>query len=286
MDAFFVIFIVIILFFLNLLLAIIFLILVIFFLIFQQRLIKAKNNLLNKKSPLIKDRFIMKELGSNEELLKSTHSFKYTGFYIEKFLNKKLEFDSSIAKYDAQQISSTSYFILIFIYFNNWYWEYVIVNGNLSIGSLIGFNIFATRAIGTISSVQNSLSVLEKINVYLEDCKNFFKDSKNRAEGMQLSKLTGNINLNDISYVYDTESKYVIKNFSTKFSSSKINVISGKNGSGKSTLAKLVVGLLKPESGNVSIDDTNLDKLSLIWFKENVAYIPQESDIPQFFCFE
>ena len=96
---------------------------------------------------------------------------------------------------------------------------------------------------------------------------------------MQLSKLIGNIKLNDVSYVYENDSKYVIKNFSTKFSSSKINVISGKNGSGKSTLAKLLVGLLKPESGDVSIDDTNLDKLSLIWFKQNVAYIPQESDI-------
>ena len=211
--------------------------------------------------------------------MKSTHSFKYTGFYIESFLNKKLDFDSSLAKYDAQQISITSFFILIFSILTIGIGSMLVVNGSLSIGSLIGFNIFATRAIGTISSVQNSLSVLEKINVYLEDCKYFFKDSKNRAEGMQLSKLTGNINLNDISYVYDTESKYVIKNFSTKFSSSKINVILGKNGSGKSTLAKLVVGLLKPESGNVSIDDTNLDKLSLIWFKQNVAYIPQESDI-------
>ena len=99
--------------------------------------------------------------------------------------------------------------------------------------SLIGFNIFATRALGTISSVQNSLSMLEKINVYLEDCKKFFEGSKNRSEGMQLSKLLGNINLNDVSYAYDKDSKYIIKNFSTQFNASEISVISGKNGSGK-----------------------------------------------------
>ena len=279
LDAFFVIFIVMILFFLNFLLATIFLSLVTFFLIFQQRLIKAKNNLLNKKNLQVKDRFIINELSSNEELLKSTNSFKYTGFYIESFLNKKLDFDSSVSKYDAQQISTTGFFILIFSILTIGIGSILVVNGSLSIGSLIGFNIFATRAIGTISSVQNSLSVLEKVNIYLEDCKKFFKDSKNRAEGMQLSKLIGNINLNEVSYVYESDSQYVIKNFSTKFSSSKIHVISGKNGSGKTTLAKLVVGLLKPESGDVSIDDTNLDKLSLVWFKQNVAYIPQESNI-------
>ncbi len=279
LDAFFVTFIVIILFFLNFLLASIFVILVTLFLIFQQRLIKAKNNLLSSKNLHLKDKFIMKEVGSNEELLKSTNSFKYAGFYIESFLNKKLNFDLSVAKYDAQQISTTSFFILIFSILTIGIGSILVVNGTLSIGSLIGFNIFATRAIGTISSVQNSLSVLERANVYLKDCKDFFRDSKNRTEGMQLSKLSGNINLNDVSYVYENDSKYVIKNFSTNFSSSKINVISGKNGSGKTTLAKLLVGLLKPESGDISIDDTNLDKLSLYWFKQNVSYIPQESGI-------
>ena len=79
---------------------------------------------------------------------------------------------------------------------------------------------------------------------------------------MQLSKLLGNINLNDISYAYDKDSKYIIKNFSTQFNASEISVVSGKNGSGKSTLAKLIVGLLKPDTGEILIDGTNLDKLS------------------------
>ena len=120
--------------------------------------------------------------------------------------------------------------------------------------------------------------MLEKINFYLEDCKKFFEGSKNRSEGMQLSKLLGNINLNDISYAYDKDSKYIIKNFSTQFNASEISVVSGKNGSGKSTLAKLIVGLLKPDTGEILIDGTNLDKLSLVWFKQNIAYVPQETN--------
>ncbi len=279
LDAFFVIFIIIILFFLNFFLAIIFLILIILFLIFQQRLIKAKNIYIKDQNLLNKDKLIIKELASNEELLKSTFAMKYTGFHVESFFEKKLALDSAIARYDAQQVSITSFFILLSSIFIIGIGSVLVVNGNLSIGSLIGFNIFATRALGTISSLQNSISILEKTSFYLDDCTNFFKDSENRSEGMQLSRLIGNIKFDDISYAYDNDSKYIIKNFSANFNSSEISTISGKNGSGKTTLAKLFVSLLKPDSGKVLIDDTNLDKLSLVWFKQHVAYIPQESNV-------
>ena len=175
LDAFFVIFIVLILFFLDFLLTIIFLILVILFLFFQQRVIRIKNNYLKDKNFLNNDKLIIRELSENEDLLKVTHSINYSGFYVESFLNKKLEIDSTVAKYDAQLISTTSFFILLSSIFIIGIGSMLVVSGNLSIGTLIGFNIFATRALGTISSVQNSLSMLEKINFYLEDCKNFLK---------------------------------------------------------------------------------------------------------------
>ena len=44
-------------------------------------------------------------------------------------------------------------------------------------------------------------------------------------------------------------------------------------------MAKLLVGLIKPESGEILIDDTNLEKLSLVWYKNQVAYVAQNTDI-------
>jgi ATP-binding cassette subfamily C protein LapB len=252
---------------------------VVVFLIIQQGLIRNKNNYFKNLNFSNKDRSIIKELSSNQEILKSTYALKYSGFHLERYLDKKLDIDSSISKYDAQQISTTSFFVLLSSIFTIGVGSIFVVSGDLSIGSLIGFNIFATRALGTISSVQNSFSILGKTKIYLKDCSDFFKDSKNRAEGMQLSRLIGNIKLQDINFSYSKESKYAVKNFSAIFNSSEITVLYGINGCGKTTIARLIVGLLNPESGEISIDNTNLDKLSLAWYKNNVAYIPQDVGI-------
>jgi len=279
LDSFFAILIIVILFFLDFLLAIIFIIIVIIFLLLQQKLIKNKNHYLENFNLSKNDRLIVKELGTNQELLKSMSAIKYAGFYFEKYISKKLDIDSSVSMFDAKQISTTGFFILLSSIFTIGIGSISVVEGNLSIGSLIGFNIFATRALGTISSVQNSFSLINKTNLYLKECKDFFRNSKNRFNGMQLSKVIGNLKLKNVSYSYNNDTRNKVNNFSANFNPSEISVVSGKNGSGKTTISKLITGLLTPESGEILIDDTNLEKLSLLWYKNQVAYIPQDVDI-------
>ena len=63
------------------------------------------------------------------------------------------------------------------------------------------------------------------------------------------------IELNNVSFKYETEERdySVLNDFSLSFKQGTFNVILGHNGSGKSTLAKLLNGLIKPISGDVSV---------------------------------
>ena len=56
-------------------------------------------------------------------------------------------------------------------------------------------------------------------------------------------------------------------------------VLSSPSGAGKTTLSKILMGILEPSAGEVLVDGTNLNKLSLKWWKKQVSYIPQTPNI-------
>jgi len=54
----------------------------------------------------------------------------------------------------------------------------------------------------------------------------------------------------------------VLKGIDFEFEPGKTNLIIGRSGAGKTVLLKILVGLLKPTSGNVFYDEVNTDKFS------------------------
>ena len=57
------------------------------------------------------------------------------------------------------------------------------------------------------------------------------------------------LELKNVSYFRDN--KQILDNISLKIDNSKLVAITGPNGSGKSTLAKIIMGILKPDSGSI-----------------------------------
>ena len=154
-----------------------------------------------------------------------------------------------------------------------------VVMGNLTIGALIGFNIFSSRAIGILTSAQNSYVNLIKINNYFENYKVYFQSSSNRNTGMQLSKLLGLIEFKNLDFSYTNDKNFIFRNLNFELAGQHLNVIKGNNGSGKTTLARLLLGLISPNSGEILIDRTNLEKLSMTWYRKQISYIPQNCQI-------
>jgi len=73
--------------------------------------------------------------------------------------------------------------------------------------------------------------------------------------------------------------KEVLKNISFEVYKKEVFVLMGGSGSGKSTTIKHIIGLLKPTSGEIIIDDVDITKLStdeLIEFRKRMGYLFQE----------
>ena len=69
------------------------------------------------------------------------------------------------------------------------------------------------------------------------------------------------LELKNISYFRDN--KQILDNISLKIDNSKLVAITGPNGSGKSTLAKIIMGILKPDSGSILFDGKDITTMGI-----------------------
>ena len=85
------------------------------------------------------------------------------------------------------------------------------------------------------------------------------------------------ISLKNLSFKYNDNGQYILKDLNLKFEKNKSYLIYGPNGSGKSTLLSILAGLIKPTEGSISIDQKDLhnSKANLIAWQKNIGYVPQ-----------
>lgn len=66
--------------------------------------------------------------------------------------------------------------------------------------------------------------------------------------------------LNNITYIVEDKGnkKVILDNISIKFEDNCIIAITGQNGSGKSTLTKIIIGIIRPTSGQILYNGTDI----------------------------
>ena len=87
----------------------------------------------------------------------------------------------------------------------------------------------------------------------------------------------GKIEINNLSYSYTASSK-AVDDLSLQIEQGSFIAIIGHNGSGKSTLAKLIVGLLRANSGQIFIDGVLLEEKSINDIRKKIAIVFQNPD--------
>ena len=86
------------------------------------------------------------------------------------------------------------------------------------------------------------------------------------------------LELRNLTGGYNGENK--VKNMNAEFKENEISVIVGPNGCGKSTLLKLMVRLLKPVSGQVTWNGSDISPLSRKEFAQKISFLPQIRSVP------
>lgn len=99
-------------------------------------------------------------------------------------------------------------------------------------------------------------------------------DEESRIPAVRLSSVP-EIVVDDVSYAYPGQADPVLDHFSCRFPAGSFTAIAGPTGIGKSTLIRLVLGLLKPSAGSITIDGQPAGSA----LRENFMYIPQGNSL-------
>jgi ABC-type bacteriocin/lantibiotic exporter with double-glycine peptidase domain len=83
------------------------------------------------------------------------------------------------------------------------------------------------------------------------------------------------IRFSDVTFRYHPDSEPALREVSLSIPTGSLVGLTGRNGSGKSTLVDLLAGLLRPESGRISIDGVQLDAAVCAAWQSRIAYVPQ-----------
>lgn len=115
--------------------------------------------------------------------------------------------------------------------------------------------------IGGIYSAENLIATMDEGK---EDLKENFLD---------VDKF--NFKINSVSFGYLSDKK-ILSDISLEILDKQTIGFVGPSGSGKSTLVNLIIGLIKPDEGQILVSGKSLHDYNLLEFRENIGYITQE----------
>jgi ATP-binding cassette subfamily C protein len=106
-----------------------------------------------------------------------------------------------------------------------------------------------------------------------------FDDEREDAGDPSLTapRLASELRADGLSFSYPGQDrKGVVKDASFRIPAGEITALIGPSGAGKSTIADMLLGLLEPEGGSLSVDGVAIDGRNRRRWRDCVAYVPQE----------
>jgi ABC-type multidrug transport system fused ATPase/permease subunit len=148
--------------------------------------------------------------------------------------------------------------------------------------TLEGLTIFILHNQGLYSTIK---TILDMKNEFIK-CKEPYNritsmlDSPEYTPGYYIpkdNKLKGDIAINSLTFKYVKADAPILHDLSFRINSGDKIAIVGASGCGKSTISKVLVNILEPASGSITIDDVKICDYDSEWLKKQIGYVAQDS---------
>ena len=160
---------------------------------------------------------------------------------------------------------------------------YLTMQGTFTIGMVMAFQGFlgsfmapAQQLIAAGQSLQEMRTQMERIEDVMQYPSDVVYESKNTEEEETYQKLSGAIEMKNVTFGYSRLAEPLIRDFSLTLKPGSRVAFVGTSGCGKSTLSKLISGLYQPWSGEILFDGKPMTQISRSVFTGSLAVVDQD----------
>ncbi len=161
-----------------------------------------------------------------------------------------------------------------------WLGARLVINGELTVGQLVAFNMIAGRISGPILRLVQLWQDFQQAGISVQrlgDILNAQPEPAHSPSRGSLPDLKGLVSFEHVRFRYRVGGPEVLQEISLEVQPGEVIGIVGRSGSGKSTLTKLVQRLYVPESGRVLVDGVDLAMVDTAWLRRSIGVVLQEN---------
>lgn len=160
-----------------------------------------------------------------------------------------------------------------------WLGARLVIDGQLTVGQLIAFNMLAARVAQPIMRLAQLWADFQQTGISVQRLGDILNTRTELATGNRSSMppLAGRIEFDQVTFRYRPDGQEALRNVSTVIEPGEVIGIVGRSGSGKSTLTRLIQRLFVPERGRVLVDGMDLALADPSSLRRQIGVVLQEN---------
>lgn len=150
----------------------------------------------------------------------------------------------------------------------------MVINGAITIGTLVAFLTYITQFYSPISALAYLWTGMKMSTAAFDRVDEVMDMEEEKGGELELIVKEKKIEFDHVSFSYDNN-KPVLDKLTISFRRG-INFLIGDNGTGKTTILHLIVRLYSPDKGEIRIDGQDISRVSLRSLRKNISLLSQD----------
>lgn len=157
-----------------------------------------------------------------------------------------------------------------------------VLGGDMTVGGLMASMIVVWWVLRPLQTGFSLAAQIERVQASIAQINRLMQLRPERVVAPTIHavpELKGRVALNNVSLRYSPDADPAVLGMTFQAEPGEVVALIGPNGSGKSTVLKLLLGLYRPQTGAILVDDIDIRQLDPIEMRRLIAYVPQQPDI-------